>query len=107
MKQRIKTNEIKERGEREEREIKRDKCTYMYVFFYELLCELKKYSILIDSRVPRARGRERERDRGERGERGERNKERKRNVFFTSCYCLLYTSPSPRDKRQSRMPSSA
>ena len=27
---------------------------------------------------------------------------------FTSLYdCLLYTSPSPRDKRQSRMPSSA
>ena len=24
-----------------------------------------------------------------------------------SCHCLLYTSPSPRDKRQSRMPSSA
>ena len=24
-----------------------------------------------------------------------------------SCICLLYTSPSPRDKRQSRMPSSA
>ena len=24
-----------------------------------------------------------------------------------SIYCLLYTSPSPRDKRQSRMPSSA
>ena len=24
-----------------------------------------------------------------------------------SCNCLLYTSPSPRDKRQSRMPSSA
>ena len=23
------------------------------------------------------------------------------------CGCLLYTSPSPRDKRQSRMPSSA
>ena len=23
------------------------------------------------------------------------------------CICLLYTSPSPRDKRQSRMPSSA
>ena len=23
------------------------------------------------------------------------------------CRCLLYTSPSPRDKRQSRMPSSA
>ena len=28
----------------------------------------------------------------------------KLNVFLT---CLLYTSPSPRDKRQSRMPSSA
>ena len=31
--------------------------------------------------------------------------------FFTTTYstttCLLYTSPSPRDKRQSRMPSSA
>ena len=28
---------------------------------------------------------------------------------FLACYvlCLLYTSPSPRDKRQSRMPSSA
>ena len=26
------------------------------------------------------------------------------NGFY---YCLLYTSPSPRDKRQSRMPSSA
>ena len=25
----------------------------------------------------------------------------------TSITCLLYTSPSPRDKRQSRMPSSA
>ena len=24
-----------------------------------------------------------------------------------NCICLLYTSPSPRDKRQSRMPSSA
>ena len=24
-----------------------------------------------------------------------------------TCPCLLYTSPSPRDKRQSRMPSSA
>ena len=24
-----------------------------------------------------------------------------------AAYCLLYTSPSPRDKRQSRMPSSA
>ena len=23
------------------------------------------------------------------------------------CYCLLYTSPSPRDNRVSRMPSSA
>ena len=28
-------------------------------------------------------------------------------VFGTRYGCLLYTSPSPRDKRQSRMPSSA
>ena len=28
-------------------------------------------------------------------------------VIKTECACLLYTSPSPRDKRQSRMPSSA
>ena len=28
-------------------------------------------------------------------------------VVVTHSYCLLYTSPSPRDKRQSRMPSSA
>ena len=31
-----------------------------------------------------------------------------RSYFFVRYYvCLLYTSPSPRDKRQSRMPSSA
>ena len=28
-------------------------------------------------------------------------------VVYVLCTCLLYTSPSPRDKRQSRMPSSA
>ena len=28
-------------------------------------------------------------------------------VYVTDDGCLLYTSPSPRDKRQSRMPSSA
>ena len=28
-------------------------------------------------------------------------------VTYDLSYCLLYTSPSPRDKRQSRMPSSA
>ena len=30
-----------------------------------------------------------------------------RNFDYTRDGCLLYTSPSPRDKRQSRMPSSA
>ena len=30
-----------------------------------------------------------------------------RTANHTLIYCLLYTSPSPRDKRQSRMPSSA
>ena len=35
-------------------------------------------------------------------------KERAITEFKVMCeYCLLYTSPSPRDKRQSRMPSSA
>ena len=29
------------------------------------------------------------------------------NTDATTNLCLLYTSPSPRDKRQSRMPSSA
>ena len=28
-------------------------------------------------------------------------------IVWISVSCLLYTSPSPRDKRQSRMPSSA
>ena len=28
-------------------------------------------------------------------------------LSMVCCHCLLYTSPSPRDKRQSRMPSSA
>ena len=30
-----------------------------------------------------------------------------RLAFLEDYICLLYTSPSPRDKRQSRMPSSA
>ena len=30
-----------------------------------------------------------------------------KGVSAASVTCLLYTSPSPRDKRQSRMPSSA
>ena len=30
-----------------------------------------------------------------------------RHLTFANRSCLLYTSPSPRDKRQSRMPSSA
>ena len=29
------------------------------------------------------------------------------NVLVLSQYCLLYTSPSPRDRQKSRMPSSA
>ena len=29
------------------------------------------------------------------------------NIFITTNSCLLYTSPSPRDNRVSRMPSSA
>ena len=28
-------------------------------------------------------------------------------IFFTNTICLLYTSPSPRDRYASRMPSSA
>ena len=28
-------------------------------------------------------------------------------LFVDPIYCLLYTSPSPRDSRKSRMPSSA
>ena len=32
---------------------------------------------------------------------------KKNNKIITRKGCLLYTSPSPRDKRQSRMPSSA
>ena len=31
----------------------------------------------------------------------------KRAVKLTESFCLLYTSPSPRDQRGSRMPSSA
>ena len=35
------------------------------------------------------------------------NSEKKESKFKYVKDCLLYTSPSPRDKRQSRMPSSA
>ena len=34
-------------------------------------------------------------------------RKQKRKLSYYSNVCLLYTSPSPRDKRQSRMPSSA
>ena len=33
--------------------------------------------------------------------------QRAKKLFNANWACLLYTSPSPRDKRQSRMPSSA
>ena len=29
------------------------------------------------------------------------------SMMFYTCICLLYTSPSPRDRTRSRMPSSA
>ena len=35
------------------------------------------------------------------------DEERIRELAVKAYHCLLYTSPSPRDKRQSRMPSSA
>ena len=35
------------------------------------------------------------------------DRKNKRSVWTVTNNCLLYTSPSPRDKRQSRMPSSA
>ena len=31
----------------------------------------------------------------------------RKDLSMRTCFCLLYTSPSPRDKRLSRMPSSA
>ena len=34
-------------------------------------------------------------------------KRAKTKIYEHLWHCLLYTSPSPRDKRQSRMPSSA
>ena len=37
----------------------------------------------------------------------EKKKEKVKRTIILSSVCLLYTSPSPRDKRQSRMPSSA
>ena len=36
-----------------------------------------------------------------------RSKKPDSKIIVLTGYCLLYTSPSPRDKRQSRMPSSA
>ena len=38
---------------------------------------------------------------------GQSNADNALNQLNIDKYCLLYTSPSPRDKRQSRMPSSA
>ena len=35
------------------------------------------------------------------------NPQKIKTPYVESWFCLLYTSPSPRDKRQSRMPSSA
>ena len=35
------------------------------------------------------------------------NLQKNQDFIFNEKTCLLYTSPSPRDKRQSRMPSSA
>ena len=35
------------------------------------------------------------------------NKYQPRKIFDEASFCLLYTSPSPRDRTRSRMPSSA
>ena len=35
------------------------------------------------------------------------NKKKKKKFNFWKLFCLLYTSPSPRDRTRSRMPSSA
>ena len=35
------------------------------------------------------------------------NRDPMQEFFTLTCYCLLYTSPSPRDRTRSRMPSSA
>ena len=37
----------------------------------------------------------------------EKTFKQKGGIAFSSNYCLLYTSPSPRDRTRSRMPSSA
>ena len=42
-----------------------------------------------------------------RAHRNERAEQRMEAALKERSGCLLYTSPSPRDKRQSRMPSSA
>ena len=36
-----------------------------------------------------------------------RNPAARSEVFTMTMFCLLYTSPSPRDRQKSRMPSSA
>ena len=40
-------------------------------------------------------------------ERGKHEKNRKGIYYTNGNYCLLYASPSPRDRQKSRMPSSA
>ena len=35
------------------------------------------------------------------------NNEKRKGIFHCAGCCLLYTSPSPRDRQKSRMPSSA
>ena len=37
----------------------------------------------------------------------DKSEQQKVKLFIQNCICLLYTSPSPRDQRGSRMPSSA
>ena len=57
--------------------------------------------------VPASEERDPDRSRGRRkGQRPLQTSRRPKGVP-SACTCLLYTSPSPRDKRQSRMPSSA
>ena len=63
--------------------------------------QLKEHEVGCRQREQQRVRQEQQRMKRERAERKKQEAEQKKQV------CLLYTSPSPRDKRQSRMPSSA
>ena len=81
--------------------------TIIKALFIDENPQVRNQRVMEQQRIARMQQEEQNRILQERETEQEMERERQRQEDEQQRACLLYTSPSPRDKRQSRMPSSA